>query len=141
MKVELPDNNNIKDIFVAIVLENDDPESPDWQAYFINDKDADVQNVLISSKGYGELDGKSVQTSVLRHFIGDVPAHDFARIEPVDPQVFALSNEYWVSFYYDGVLYDKKMVFAPNSIQAETAKFVKIGDVEKKGFRIGEASK
>lgn len=136
MKVDLPENK-VENIFVAIVLENSDTSSDDWQAYFINNKDLPVQNVMVSSKGYGMSDGKEVKTSVLRHFVGDVDSKDYARIEPVDPQVFGLSNEYWVSFYYDGVLYDKKFIFEPHSIQSKIS--VKLGDVEKPGIMLGDS--
>lgn len=118
MKADLP-LNVVQDIFVAIVLENDTPEGGNWQVYLINDKDQGLTNVMISSKGYGLKDGQEVKTSVLRHFIGDLGAHDYARIEAIDPQVFGLTNEYWLSFYIAGTIFDKKYIFLPESIMDE----------------------
>ena len=71
---------------------------------------------MISSKGYGEKDGKQVKTSVLRHFVGDMEANSFARVEAIDPEVFGLTNEYWLSYYIGSTIYDKKFIFLPESI-------------------------
>lgn len=137
MKKDIPENL-VEGVSVAIVLENGEGEHPDWQAYFLNERDSPVQNVMVSSKGYGNLSGREVKTSVLRHFIGDVGAHDYARIEPVDQQVFGLTNEYWVSYYVNGTIHDKKFIFQPNSIEhknlTEISLLGKPGILENKNF-------
>ena len=71
---------------------------------------------MITSKGYGEIDGKQVKTSLLRHAIGDVEAQAFKSIEAIDPAVFGLNNEFWLSFYVNGQIFDKKFIFLPESI-------------------------
>src|SRR5690606_15108110 len=98
MKADLP-INHVEDISVAVVMDNEPGETIDWQVYLINEKSVQIQNVMVTSKGYGEKDGVEVKTSVLRHFIGDVDSMDYARIEPIDSQVFGLNNEYWLSYY------------------------------------------
>ncbi|MFA6278138.1 MAG: hypothetical protein WC622_15420, partial [Pedobacter sp.] len=55
-------------------------------------------------------------TSLLRHFIGDLTANSFAGVEAIDPAVFGLTNEYWLSYYIGKEIYDKKFVFLPESI-------------------------
>ncbi|HZH54677.1 MAG TPA: hypothetical protein VFD72_03420 [Sphingobacteriaceae bacterium] len=134
MKADLP-LNIVQDIFVAIVLESDSPEGAIWQVYLVNDKDQMLNNVMVSSKGYGLKDDQEVKTSVLRHFIGDLGAHDYARIEAIDPQVFGLTNEYWLSFYIDGTIYDKKYIFLPDSIVDEHMTRVPV--LDKPGILIG----
>ncbi len=134
MKADLP-INHVLDISVAVVIENDDLTHPEWHVYLINEKPTTIQNVLITSKGYGEKDGVEVKTSVLRHFIGDVDSMDYARIEAIDPQVFGLNNEYWLSFYVDGTIYDKKYIFVPDSIVADHLIHVPV--LNKKGIVIG----
>ena len=118
MKKDLPENI-VEDVAMAVVLMGDTPEVRSWTVYFINLKDVEVNNVLISSKGYGEKDGKMVKTSVLRHFLGDLGARSFKGVEAIDPEVFGLTNEYWLSYYVDGVIYDKKFIFLPESIVDE----------------------
>src|ERR1700712_2454328 len=104
---DLPENN-VSNIGVAVVLEEESATDKLWSVYLLNLKDQNLTNVLVSSKGYGIKDGERVSTSILRHSIGDLPAGDFALIEPIPDELFALTNEYWLSFYIDNVIYDKK---------------------------------
>lgn len=88
----------------------------DWNVHLINNNTFYIHNVLVTSKGYGLLNDEKVKTSVLRHHIDDVAPGSYALIEPIDPAVFALANEYWVSYYVDRQIYDKKFIFLPDSI-------------------------
>jgi len=115
MKKDLPENI-VEDVAMAVVLSGETPEVKSWTVYLVNLKEKGIDNVLISSKGYGEKDGKMVKTSVLRHFLGDIAARSFKGVEAIDPEVFGLTNEYWLSYYIDGVIYDKKFIFLPESI-------------------------
>jgi len=115
VKADLPENI-VEDIAMAVVLMSETPEVKNWTVYLVNLKNQPITNVLISSKGYGEKDGKPVKTSVLRHFIGDMDAHAFAGVEAIDPEVFGLTNEYWLSYYIGSTIYDKKFIFLPESI-------------------------
>ncbi|GEM67446.1 hypothetical protein SMI01S_10520 [Sphingobacterium mizutaii NBRC 14946 = DSM 11724] len=134
MKKDLP-LNIVEDISVAVVLEAESPTTKVWNVYLINEKNTAIQNVLVSSKGYGIKDGKDVKTTILRHFIGDMDAKTSQKIEAIDPQVFGLTNEYWLSYYMDGTIYDKKYVFLPESIVDEN--LIKIPLVNKPGVMIG----
>src|SRR5690606_6784275 len=131
---DLPENT-VRDIFIAVVLESESPESKVWNVYLVNEKDVVIKNVMVSSKGYGTKDEKEVKTSVLRHFIGDIDPHDYARIEAIDEQVFGLTNEYWLSYYIDGTIYDKKYIFLPESIIDDN--LIKIPVLNKPGVLIG----
>jgi hypothetical protein len=115
MKADLPENK-VEDIAVAVVLMSETPEVKNWNVYLINLKNESITNVLVTSKGYGEKDGIAVKTSLLRHSIGDVSQQSAAAIEAIDPQVFGLTNEYWVSFYLGKEIFDKKFIFLPESI-------------------------
>ena len=115
MKKDLPENI-VKDIAIAVVLESESPGSKSWNVYLVNLKDHPIQTVLVSSKGYGLKDGQEVKTSILRHSIGNLGAMDFKLIEAIDEQVFGLTNEYWLSYYINDVIYDKKYTFLPESI-------------------------
>lgn len=134
MKKDLPENI-VEDIGVAVVLENETPESRVWNVYLINKKQEAITNVLVSSKGYDFTDGKDIKTSLLRHFIGDVKASSFVKIEPIDEALFGLTNEYWLSYYINGTIYDKKFIFLPESIV--DSNFVKVPILNKPGVLIG----
>jgi len=133
MKKDLPENN-VEDVAMAVVLINETPEIKNWTVYMVNLKEVEITNVLISSKGYGEKDGRMVKTSVLRHFLGDVPAHSFKGVEAIDTEVFGLTNEYWLSYYINGTIFDKKFIFLPESIVDEN--LIRIPLVNKPGVMI-----
>ncbi len=115
MKSDLP-NNIVEDVAIAVVLMSETPEVKNWTVYIINFKNEAITNVLITSKGYGEKDGKQVKTSLLRHALGDLGAQSFAGVEAIDTQVFGLTNEYWLSYYIGTEIFDKKFIFLPESI-------------------------
>jgi len=134
MKKDIP-IKVVEDIAVAVVLESETPEAKTWNVYLINLKDQPIETVLITSKGYGLKDGEDVKTSILRHSIGDLGSKDYAKIEAIDEQVFGLTNEYWLSYYIDGHLYDKKFIFLPESIVESN--LIRIPVVNKPGVMIG----
>lgn len=116
MKTDLPTNNIVEDVAIAVVLMSETPEVKSWTVYLVNFKNEPITNVIITSKGYGENEGKQVKTSLLRHFIGDLKANSFTGVEAIDPQVFGLTNEYWLSYYIGREIFDKKFIFLPESI-------------------------
>lgn len=117
MKKDIHDPQ-VEDIAIAAIPEdNEESGEKDWYIFLINKKDVPIENVLVSSKGYGEVDDKKVETSELRHYVESIPANGFAKIEPIMPDLFGISNQYWVSFYIDRQIFDKKYVFVAESIQ------------------------
>ncbi len=111
--------NNVK---LAIAREGNDALS--WKVYLINANDKPLESVMISSKGYGEVDGERQETSTLRHAIEKVEAESFAAVEAIQEEVFHLSNEFFVSYYIGRQIFDKKFIFAPNSIQQSNLSFI-----------------
>ena len=105
----------VEDVYVAIAKEGD----ADWNVYLINKSDKELSNVLISSRGYGEIDGVKKSTSVLRHHFEDLKPNSSLVVEPILTDLFQLFNEYWVSYYIDKKIYDKKYVFAPGSFSED----------------------
>ncbi len=106
-----------------------------WEVFLINDNDFVLQNILITSTGYLAEDDNpkkmQQQTSTLRHAVPILQANEYAKIEMIDAEVFHLCNEYWISYYVDGKIYDKKFIFMPNTISKEN--FVYIENLEKEG--------
>jgi hypothetical protein len=130
---DLPENN-VTDIAVAVALEGENAESKTFHVYLINLKKEPIENVLITSKGYGEKDGEQVKTSTLRHMFPVVENGTYKQIEMIDEQTFGLNNEYWVSYYIGKQIYDKKFIFLPESII--DANFIKLPVVNKPGVMI-----
>lgn len=90
---------------------------PGWQVYLLNHNAFALSNVIVSSNGYGvQPNGESVRTSTLRHVMLEVAPHTAVPIEPIDPDLFHLNNQYWVSYYRGTQIFDKKFIFVPDSI-------------------------
>ena len=125
--IEIP---QVENVTLAVVKEGL-PGLEEWKVYLINNNDFPIDNTLVASQGYGEREGEKQKTTVLRHFLETVPAKGHAVIEPIDPAVFHLNNEYWVSYYIGSQIYDKRFVFVPDTICDENLIFIK--ELEKEG--------
>lgn len=106
----------VEGVKIAVVKKSDPKAAFDWVVYLLNENEVAITNVIVASRGYGFKGEEQQKTSILRHIIGEVAARDYAVIESIDPGVFHLNNEYWVSYYIDGQVYDKKFIFVPESI-------------------------
>jgi hypothetical protein len=124
----------VENIIVAIVREPNDEGELIWNAYLVNLYDEEIRGVLVSSKGYGHYEGRDVKTSILRHLIGNIDPKDYAKIEPIMDNLFGLSNEFWVSFYKDSHMYDKKYIFLPETICEENMTVIPV--LNKRGVMI-----
>ena len=118
-----------KDVYVAAIQEwNAEFLSKDWYAYIINNRNTQIDMVLVVSKGF-DNDRK---TSTMRHGIGMLPPKSFEKIELLQEEVLALNNEFFVTFYADGKLYERRYMFESNSINGDALNFIPI--IEKEGI-------
>ena len=111
--IEFPE---VEKVSVAIVP--GETETDVWSVYIINENDFELKNILVNSKGYGEKDGSAVKTSTLKHFFEIIAPNTAMKIESIQPEVFGLTNEFWVSFYAQNKLFDKKYVFTSGAIDS-----------------------
>lgn len=118
----------VENVAVAVVQEKSETNETIYNVYLLNLRDDIMEGIIISSKGYGTHPetGEKVKTSMLRHCIELMLPNEAAKIEPIMEDVFALANEYWVSFYVDGVMHDKKFVFVPESITEKNMKLIPV---------------
>lgn len=136
MKKDIP-NLKVEDLAIAIVPRDEPNTNPDedlWDTYIINLKEEKIKNVLIASQGYGELEGQEMKTTTLRHFFEEIGPLEILKVEPIQRKLFELTNEYWVSFNFDGYMYDKKYVFVKGSIAEYN--FTLIPFINRKGVMI-----
>jgi hypothetical protein len=118
-----------KDVYVAIVREwNEEFLDKDWNAYIINSRTTPIELTMVVSKGY-EGDHK---TSIMRHSIGKLAAKSYKKIEVVQEDVLALNNEFYVTYYADNKLYEKRFLFEHNSVKE--SKLVTIPILNKDGI-------
>lgn len=121
----------VEGIAIAIVRKINEINQSEWYVYFINQNEFALETLIVNSRGYGEIAGDQRQTSVLRHAFGSVEANSFILIEPIDPALFVLNNEYWVSYYIGDQIYDKRFTFVPDSIVEEN--LIKISTLNMEG--------
>jgi hypothetical protein len=121
----------VKNVTLAVVREKNALSQDEWKVYLINNNDFPIENTLVASRGYGEKDGEEQRTSTLRHFLETVNGMSWAIVESIDPKVFHLNNEYWVSYYIGREIYDKRFVFVPDTICEANLVFIK--EIEKEG--------
>jgi len=125
--IEIPE---VKNVTLAVVREKNILNQDEWKVFLINNNPHPLENTLVASQGYGEKEGEQQRTSTLRHFLETVPAEGFAIVEPIDPGLFHLNNEYWVSYYVGSQIFDRRFVFVPDSICESNLTFIKELDRE-----------
>ena len=114
----------VEGVHLAVVRQVNDAQENEWQVYLLNHNDFPLDTVLVSSTGYGEKDGEQQKTSTLRHMFEEVPAKGHVLIEPIQPEVFHLNNEYFVTYYRDREIYEKRFVFVPDTITEDNLSYI-----------------
>ncbi|MBD3862937.1 MAG: hypothetical protein ACI9NI_000042 [Olleya marilimosa] len=103
----------VENVYVAIVNEyNDIYKTQDWNAYIINDKAVDLDMVLIVTSGFSE----DKMTSIFRKKLDKLPKKSYAKIELMQEDLFALNNQFKVTFFEGNTMFDKTYTFRKNTI-------------------------
>lgn len=122
----------VENVGVAVVKDVIEQGDTMYFVYLLNLRDDIMEGIIITSTGYGENanTGERVKTSTLRHSLEILLPNEAAKIEPIMEDVFGLANEYWVSFWVNDVMYDKKFVFLPETIDPNKMKVIPLLGVE-----------
>lgn len=122
--IEIP---KVEGVYMAIVNEfHDVYKTLDWNAYIINDKDVDLEMVLIVTSGYSE----EKITSTFRKKIDVLPKKSYAKIEMVPEELFALNNTFKVSFFEGNAMFDKTYLFRANTINLKALQPIPLMEVK-----------
>lgn len=114
-------------VYVAVVSEyNEIYKTQDWNAYIINDKDVDLEMVLIVTSGYSQ----DKTTSVFRKKLDVLPKKSFAKIELMPEELFALNNEFKVTFFVGNSMFDKTYLFRKNTINQNALQKIPLMDMK-----------
>jgi hypothetical protein len=117
----------VEGVYLAITKRIDNIEKSEedfWDAHIINDNPYPIENVLITSQGYGKAEGKELETTTFRHMIERIESKSTAHIEAVDPNTFKITNQFWVSYYRGRQIFDKKFIFMPGSFLTENVTYI-----------------
>ena len=124
----------VKDVFVAIIPEKNEGGFEEWNAYLINNKNDLIEGVLVSTTGYGVLNGEKKKTATFRHSLNELESKTVKKIESIPEELFTISNEFWVSYFVNKQMEDKKFIFLAETIHKEN--FSKIPVINKMGVLI-----
>ncbi len=107
----------VENVYVAAIQEwNDDFMENSWYAYLINDSDVKLEMALVVSRAYGKINGEDRKTGTFRHAFKEVEPNASVKIELLENNVLQLNNEFMVTYFQDGKLFDKTYVFRTNTI-------------------------
>jgi len=122
--IQIPE---VEDVYIAVVKEyNAIYKTQDWNAYIINNKDVDLEMVLIVTSGYSE----EKTTSVFRKKLDNFPKKSYAKIELMQEELFALNNTFKVSFFEENKMFDKTYFFRKNTINLKALQPIPLMDVK-----------
>jgi len=112
--IEIPIVN--KDVYIAIVPDwNDELKTNEWNAYILNDGTAPIELVFVVSKGFlGDT-----KTATMRHSMEKLAAKSFQKLEFIQSEVLELTNEFYLTYYLNGKLHEKRFIFTQNSVAEE----------------------
>ncbi len=123
----------VEDIAIAIIEEKS-KEGKEWSVYLLNMKECSIKKTLVSSKGYGEINQKKKKTTFFSHYLDELESQSFKKIEIINESVFGLTNEFFLTYYIDEVIHDKKYVFLPETIIQDNKTTIPL--LNKKGIMI-----
>lgn len=124
--IQIPE---VTDVEMAVVYEyNDLYKTDDWNVYLINNKNINLEMIVIVSQGFSD----TKTTSLLRKKLETLPANSFAKIEFIQPELFKLNNRFQVSFFEDNKLFEKTFLFKENTIKESALH--SISEIKKRGI-------
>jgi hypothetical protein len=124
--IQIPE---VTDVEMAVVYEfNDLYQTDDWNVYIINNKNVDLEMMVIVSQGFSE----TKTTSLIRKKLDKLPANSFAKIEFIQPELFKLNNRFQVTFFEGNNLYEKTFIFKENTVKEGALRMIK--EIKKRGI-------
>jgi hypothetical protein len=122
--IEIPE---VKDIHIAAVKEWDEAFlNQSWNVYLINNSNLTMEVTIVVSRG-SKGDKK---TATLRHGLGIIAPKTFRKVEFIAEEVLPFKNEFLLTFFANGKLYDRTFVFEPYSIKDENLKAIPLLESE-----------
>jgi len=122
--IEFPE---VKEIYIAAVKEWDEAFlNQSWNVYLINNSQLIMEVTIVVSRG-SKGDRK---TATLRHGLGVIEPKTHRKVEFIAEEVLPFKNEFLLSFFANGKLYDRTFVFEPYTIKDENLKEIPLLESE-----------
>lgn len=113
-------------VAVAVVPDFGDQAVPVYESHLLNLKEDPITNVFIRASGKGLNEKEGVKTATMRKLVEEIPPQSSIKVDIFEREAADLLNEYWISFWYNNYLYDRKYTFAPGSISEDHYIFLPI---------------
>lgn len=112
----------VENLHLAIIQEyNTTFKTNDYYIYLINEKEVDLEMVLIVSKGFDE---KKI-TSKMHHKIDKLPAHSAAKVELIQEDVLQLNNEFKITFFENNKMFEKDFMIPKKTVMEGNLRMIK----------------
>ncbi|WP_224484172.1 hypothetical protein [Robertkochia aurantiaca] len=126
--IEIP---KAEGLYLAVLHEyHPDFEDKIWQVYLLNRRKEAIETILVLSRGADQ----ERKTSVIRRSIDSMAPDTLARLEYLPDDLLSFRNEYLVTFFHDGKMYEKNFLLEPGMIGGDD--IPKIASLGKKGYLI-----
>ena len=113
----------VENLWLAVTAEyNETFKGNDYYVYLINKRKADLEMVLVLSKGSDE----KRKTSTMRHKIEKLPAQSFARVELMQKEVLELNNSFKVTFFEGSRMHEKDFLLKKGSLKEGNLRHIEI---------------
>jgi hypothetical protein len=117
----------VANVHIAAFQEwNDDFMENSWYAYLINDTDDLLEMAMVVSRAYGLINGEERKTGTFRHAFAKVAPRTAVKVELLENNVLQLNNEFLLSYFSNGQLFDKTFVFSTHSIDVKNVSILPI---------------
>lgn len=113
---EIPSSEGIA---IAIVPQKDADGKKIWSVGLLNERPETVFNVIINASGSGHIKGKEKHTDKVRFLIDSLDTGAFHPFEVLLRDSTELTNTYWISFFSENNLCDRKIVVPPKYVMVQ----------------------
>ncbi|MCR9181489.1 MAG: hypothetical protein NXH73_01045 [Flavobacteriaceae bacterium] len=122
--IEIP---KVKDIYIAAIKEWDEAFlNQSWNVYLINNSNLKMEVTIVVSRGSKD----DQKTATLRHGLGIIEPKTSRKVEFITEEVLPFKNEFLLTFFSEGKLYDRNFTFEPYSISEDNLRAVPVLDSE-----------
>lgn len=122
--IEFPE---VKNIHIAAEKEWDEAFlNQSWNIYLINNSNLTMEVTIVVSRG----SSGDRKTATLRHGLGILESKTHRKVEFIAEEVLSFKNEFLLSFFASGKLYDHTFVFEPYTIKDENLKTIPLLESE-----------
>lgn len=108
----------VENVYIVAIKEwNEDFGENCWYAYLLNNSEEKLEMAMVVSNATGIINNEEKKTGNFRHVFNEVLPESAVKIELLENNVLQLNNNFMLSYFLNGKLYDKTFLFEANSIK------------------------